>query len=606
MRSMSIKAKLFGGFGTVLGLLVVAVVLGVSSLGSLNQATTQVGTDSLPSVRLVKEVDASTWEYRALQYRWASSAAGDRTAANQHALVATAATTDKAFATYQALVSDSQDRALMQDANTRWKAYERATAPIVGLASAGRRAQALAVIAASDADFADFGSTLDRWTALNERGADASVKNAASTFSRGRTLLLVLALIAILVGAGIAFLVTRAITRPVSALKDRMTSLDAHTLTSLTEALEAAADGDLTHEVTAVTTAVEVRSHDELGQLSETFNAMLGKSQRSVGAYNTMRAQLADLIGEVSANACTVSAASQQMASTSDEAGKAVGEIASAVGDVAQGAERQVRMVESTRSAIQEAARAAGDSSLAAQTTADAAEQARAVAREGVQAARHATEAIQQVADSSKQVGVAIQDLSDRSERIGGIVTTITGIAEQTNLLALNAAIEAARAGEQGRGFAVVAEEVRKLAEESQAAAAQIALLIGEIQTETGKVVEVVAASTQRTDDSVGTVEQARDAFERIDNAVEEMSTRIAEIAAGVEQISGEAQRAETSITEVATVAEQSSASAEQVSASTEQTSASTQEIASSAAELARTAEQLQHLVQRFTLQPAA
>ena len=89
----------------------------------------------------------------------------------------------------------------------------------------------------------------------------------------------------------------------------------------------------------------------------------------------------------------------------------------------------------------------------------------------------------------------AIRGLGDKSERIGGIVDTITGIAEQTNLLALNAAIEAARAGEQGRGFAVVAEEVRKLAEESQQAAGQIAGLIGEIQAETEHAVEVVDAA---------------------------------------------------------------------------------------------------------------
>src|SRR5213075_2494444 len=117
----------------------------------------------------------------------------------------------------------------------------------------------------------------------------------------------------------------------------------------------------------------------------------------------------------------------------------------------------------------------------------------------------HATEAIRHVAASSEQVGAAIQDLAERSERIGGIVDTITGIAEQTNLLALNAAIEAARAGEQGRGFAVVAEEVRKLAEESQSAAAQISGLVGEIQTETNKVVEVVTDSAKRTEDGVAT-----------------------------------------------------------------------------------------------------
>jgi methyl-accepting chemotaxis protein len=100
-------------------------------------------------------------------------------------------------------------------------------------------------------------------------------------------------------------------------------------------------------------------------------------------------------------------------------------------------------------------------------------------------AADEATDAVRSVAASSQQVAAAIQELSVRSQQIGGIVDTIAGIGEQTNLLALNAAIEAALAGEQGRGFEVVAEEVRKLAEESQSAAGQIAGLITEIQTET-------------------------------------------------------------------------------------------------------------------------
>ena len=114
------------------------------------------------------------------------------------------------------------------------------------------------------------------------------------------------------------------------------------------------------------------------------------------------------------------------------------------------------------------------------------------------------------VRDSSLHATEAIRELGAKSEQIEGIVATITGIAEQTNLLALNAAIEAARAGEQGRGFAVVAEEVRKLAEESQSAAASIATLVGEIQNETAKAVEVVEDGARRTEDGVATVEQAR------------------------------------------------------------------------------------------------
>lgn len=199
-----------------------------------------------------------------------------------------------------------------------------------------------------------------------------------------------------------------------------------------------------------------------------------------------------------------------------------------------------------------------------------------------------ATEAMQAVRDSSSALDQAVEGLQTKSEEIGGISGTITGLASQTNRLALNAAIEAARAGEQGRGFAVVAEEVRKLAEESQQAAARIARLNEEIQHETTPTSGIVGEGARRSETGSETVERAHAAFQAIEMEVETVTAQIAAIVNVTLQIAG--------------VAEESSAATQQVSAATEQTAATTQQTATSAHELARTAETLDALAGRFHL----
>jgi len=441
--------------------------------------------------------------------------------------------------------------------------------------------------------------------AQSETFSEAAAEAAVATAAGGKRLIMIVTIAALLLAGACAFFITRGITRRVKAILDRLASLKDNCTTDLSTGLGAVASGDLTHTVSSSTTPIANVGFDEIGRVGDAVNAIRDNTAASIDAYNRMVQQLAGVMGELSQSAGSVNTASQQVATTADEAGRAVSEIASALSDVALGAERQVRMVETTRAAVQEASRAASSSAETAVATADAAERASRLAEEGVDAAGAATDAIRLLADSSRQVGTAIDELSKRSNRIGGIVDTITGIAEQTNLLALNAAIEAARAGEQGRGFAVVAEEVRKLAEESSQAAGQISGLIEEIQRETRNVVDVVERTSERTTAGAATVEQARDAFEQIGATVEDMGSRVGHIAEIVESIAAGAGSVQNDIGAVTDLAERSSAATEQVSASAQETSAAAQEIAASAESLSGTAEELERIVARFRLVPA-
>ncbi len=165
---------------------------------------------------------------------------------------------------------------------------------------------------------------------------------------------------------------------------------------------------------------------------------------------------------------------------------------------------------------------------------AQAAMQAGALSERGLTIVRQALDGITSVSQTVSQSVELIQALDKRSAEIGQIVQVIKDIAEQTNLLALNAAIEAARAGEQGRGFAVVADEVRKLAERTAKATAEIADMIGKVQSETRTVVETMRRGGEQMAQGVSGAHDTGAALGQINSGIQHVAAIVQRIAAAM------------------------------------------------------------------------
>jgi methyl-accepting chemotaxis protein len=606
-RRIGVKTKLLGSAGLLLALMVAVGVLGMSSLASVDTKSKTMYEDAVMPLGDLGVARALFNENRAHMSDHILASGGERHRVLEKAIADnTTVITARLDAVAKTLQSDDS-KAAFADLRTQLKTYRAGREELLKLSRAGNDEGAHKLLAATLEPAAlllsaDFEKLYNSNVAL-AKSAQAGIDH---TTASGRTRAIILIIVALLLGFGIALWIASGIQRGIKVILERLASLRDNDTVDLANGLQAIAGGDLTVAVTPVTPELTRSTNDEIGDVAEAVGQIRNSTAASVVAYNETRAALEQIIGQVSLSASTLASASEEMAATSDEAGKAVGEIANGIGEVAQGAERQVRAIESAKQQTEAMTAATQVSAETARDTAAVAVQTSRLAEDGAKAVEDVTAAMEAVRSSSEEASVAIRDLGAKSEQITGIADTITGIAEQTNLLALNAAIEAARAGEQGRGFAVVAEEVRKLAEESQTAAASIAQLIGEIHSDTQRAVEVVETGTQRTSEGAATVEGARDAFVAIRGAVQDMSGRVGEIAESIRGIAESSEAVQGNFNEVAAVAEQSSAAAEQVSASTEQTSASTQEIAASAQELASTSEELAVLVSKFKLTAAA
>lgn len=288
----------------------------------------------------------------------------------------------------------------------------------------------------------------------------------------------------------------------------------------------------------------KVNRKDEIGQLSQAFNAM--------------SESLRELIRNAVEMANGVNSGSEQVSSASEEMSSSLEEVSASTNEFASNAENL-----------------STNSQTMAETNAKILERA----EEGNKAIEEAVNQMQVISNRVSELQEVITEVDQRSNDIGKILGVITDIADQTNLLALNAAIEAARAGEQGRGFAVVAEEVRKLAEQSADAAKEIGSLITSTQEESRKALESMTLGVQDVESGTEVVSQTGITFGEI-----------------LQDVSGISKQVE----ETASAAEELSAGSEEMAASIEEQSSTMEEMAATAEELRSAAERLNQELQKF------
>lgn len=318
--------------------------------------------------------------------------------------------------------------------------------------------------------------------------------------------------------------------------------------------------------------------------------------QQAKEANNSLRG-VADAVKVKAAALNESSAELFQSASNTGRAAEQVNtgfqSLAQVVADSALYAGKAVEMVKQVVSALESAGKniqTVGEESSAFQH----------VVNDGQNAMRQHSAFMIESTQAQNAVSQTVQNLVNKSHQIQVIVELITGIANQTNLLALNAAIEAARAGESGRGFAVVAEEVRKLAEQSSLAAANISNLIKEIGTEVSKTVQEINHSAEITERQAASVEATQAMFARIEKGSLSIDQAVQEVSAIVEEVLASTDQTVQEVEKISASAGQSAASMKEMAAMNDKQIVTVRSITTLAGQLSAAADDLNELVTRF------
>ncbi|TAN67733.1 MAG: methyl-accepting chemotaxis protein [Methylobacter sp.] len=450
---------------------------------------------------------------------------------------------------------------------------------VIELAFADKDAEALQLLMSTAAPLVDkWQEALNDNLELQAENNSEDAKAATEAYNASRTLMFTLGGIALIMGVGIAFWVTRSITLPLSMAMDVAKKIAAGDLTTKIEATSIDETGQLL-------AAMKVMQDGLTGIVAEIKNLVASANKGDFSAKMNLNGkagytkELSELLNQLSDTVDTAFQDTIQVAQALEQGdltqtvtrnyqgafdqvkqslNNTVAKLSQVISEVNGAATNIASASEEVSSTAQSMSQATSEQAASVEETSASVEQMSASINQNTENAKVTDGMATQASSDAAQGGEAVKKTVSAMKSIAGKIGIIDDIAYQTNLLALNAAIEAARAGEHGKGFAVVAAEVRKLAERSQVAAQEI----GELASDS---VEMAESAGKLLDTIVPSIKKTADLVQEISAASEEQSAGVAQINTAMGQLNQITQQNASSSEQLAATSEEMSGQAEQL-----------------------------------------